>query len=127
MKSISKENNYLFLINKIMKKNLITLCLSLILLSCGSSNSNETSATTSSSTSENSTTESLSSDDKYSCDDQRTFQAGINEGRRNKGNSAFTCDYYWDLDKDQEFQGKRLGEGSKSCYCKGYDVGQNEQ
>jgi hypothetical protein len=109
-----------------MKSNLLIIGFSLILFSCGSSNSND-SSTTGNSTSENATTENSSSDDKYSCDDQRTFQAGINEGRRNKGNSAFTCDYYWDLDKDQEFQGKTLGEGSKSCYCKGYDVGQNEQ
>jgi len=100
-----------------MKPFILSLAFTLSLISCGSSTSNDSSTTSSSS----------SSNDKYTCDDQRTFQAGINEGRRNKGNAAFTCDYYWDLDKDQEFQGKSLGEGSKSCYCKGFDVGQNEQ
>lgn len=107
-----------------MKTFFLNLTFALFLMSCGSSSSNDASKTTSSS---NSTTSSSSkSDDKYSCEDLRTFLAGLNEGRRNKGNSAFTCDYYWDLDKDQEFQGKRLGDGSKSCYCKGYEVGQNE-
>ena len=100
-----------------MKNLLFYLLFSLFLISCGSSGSSDSSPSTSKS----------SSNDKYECDDLTNFNAGLSEGRNNKGNSAFTCDYYWDLDKNLESQGKKIGDGSKACFCKGYNVGQNEQ
>lgn len=100
-----------------MKTLFFTLVFSVLLMSCGSSGSSDSTKSTTTST----------LDDKYECDDLTNFNAGLSEGRNNKGNPYFTCDYYWDLDKNLESQGKKIGDGSKACFCKGYNVGQNEQ
>ncbi len=50
------------------------------------------------------------------CSDMTAYNRGYSEGSNNK-NMMADCDYFWEMDND--------GQMSKSCFCKGYNIGHN--
>jgi hypothetical protein len=78
----------------------------------GSSSSSNSSNYSSSSSSSNSSQKSSSDP----CSDMTAYNRGYSEGSNNK-NMMADCDYFWEMDND--------GQMSKSCFCKGYNIGHN--